>query len=148
MTLIIPVSPAFDPRAIAATEQPTPRRGHSRSGRGGATWHVVRRGDSWWSIANQNGVSLSDLLDLNDAGSRDRLRIGQRIRVRPGSAGALGRVPSRVASTATPRTYRVRRGDTLSGIAVRFGLAESDLRRTNQLSGGANLPAGRVLHLR
>ncbi|MBW8771692.1 MAG: transglycosylase SLT domain-containing protein, partial [Gemmatimonadetes bacterium] len=41
MTLIIPVSPAFDPRAVEATEMPSARRSGGRAvGRSGATWHV------------------------------------------------------------------------------------------------------------
>ena len=151
MTLIIPVSPAFDPRAIVATEQPEPRHGRRAAHGGAASWHTVRRGESWWSIATQYGVSVGELQDWNDAGPRDRLRIGERVRVRSGHRAAgrpVHTAPARVASSRSPATYRVRSGDTLSGISARYNVAEADLRRINRLGVASPLRAGKVLKLR
>ncbi|HEX7918843.1 MAG TPA: LysM peptidoglycan-binding domain-containing protein, partial [Gemmatimonadales bacterium] len=156
MTLIMPVSPAFDPRAVAATEAPSQRRRGAVAQRSGATWHTVRRGESWWSIAQRYGVRTGDLLTWNDAGPREKLRIGQRIRVRPGrsGAGAQGRsasstttAPVRLATAVAPATYRVKRGDTLSDIAVRFGVTEARLRQLNRLPAAGSVQAGKVLKL-
>jgi membrane-bound lytic murein transglycosylase D len=145
MTLIIPVSPAFDPRAVEATEMPVARS----PGRSGATWHVVRRGESWWSIAERYGVRVGELQEWNDAGPRERLRIGQRVRVRSGGRAVRRPGTPRVASApARPSTYRVRSGDTLSGISARYDVAEAELRRINRLPANANLRAGKVLKLR
>jgi membrane-bound lytic murein transglycosylase D len=158
MTLIIPVSPAFDPRAVAATEQPTPlRRVAVAQAAGRTTWHRVRSGESWWSISERYAVRLADLQQWNDAGPRDRLRIGQRIRVRAGgqavgrSGGQVSAAPSRASTpqaATRPATYRVRRGDTLSAIALRFRITEPELRRLNQLPASGVLPVGKVLKLR
>ncbi len=152
MTLIIPMSPAFDPRAVEATEMPSQRRrGAWAQGHASATWHTVRRGESWWSIGERYGVRVGELQEWNDAGPRERLRIGQRIRVRAGRAGgrAVGRpVPRVAAAPARPATYRVRSGDTLSGISVRYDVAEAELRRINRLLAAAPLQAGKVLKLR
>ena len=156
MTLIIPVSPAFDPRAVAATEQPSGRRSGARAGgrSTGATWHTVRRGESWWSIAERYGVRVGELQEWNDAGSRERLRIGQRVRVRPGRSGgpAVRRsamaTPRPPAAPARPATYKVRSGDTLSGIAVRYGVTVADLRRLNRLPANGDVNAGKMLKLR
>ena len=156
MTLIIPVSPAFDPRAVAATEQPSGRRSGARAGgrSTGATWHTVRRGESWWSIAERYGVRVGELQEWNDAGSRERLRIGQRVRVRSGRSGgpAVRRsaiaTPRPAAAPARPATYKVRSGDTLSGIAVRYGVTVADLRRLNRLPANGDVNAGKLLKLR
>jgi membrane-bound lytic murein transglycosylase D len=149
MTLIIPVSPAFDPRAVEATEMPSARRSGGRAvGRSAAAWHTVRRGESWWSIGERYGVRVGQLQDWNDAGPRERLRIGQKIRVRSGGR-AVGRAAARVApAPARPATYRVRSGDTLSGISARYSVAESEIRRLNGLSATAPLRSGKVLKLR
>lgn len=153
MTLIIPVSPAFDPRAVAATEAPTQRRSGAGARRAGtASWHTVRRGESWWSIAERYGARVGDLQEWNDAGPREKLRIGQRIRVRsgataPGRSAPVARSTPRVLP-ATPATYRVRRGDTLSGISAQYNIPAAELRRLNGLSATAALPAGKVLKLR
>jgi membrane-bound lytic murein transglycosylase D len=148
MTLIIPVSPAFDPRAVAAADGPAVRRSGGRSGGGSATWHTVRRGESWWSISQRYNVRVGDLLAWNDAGSREKLRIGQKVRVSAGRpAGAAARRPA-AATAARPATYRVKRGDTLSDISVRFNVPVAELRRLNGMSANAQLNSGRVLKLR
>ena len=154
MTLIIPVSPAFDPRAIVATEQPEPRHARRGAHGGSALWHQVRRGESWWSIANEYGVTIGELQEWNGAGPRERLRIGERIRVRAGRSGGpatrrpASTAPARVARTGIPATHRVRSGDTLSGISARYNVSEADLRRLNGLGATAPLRAGKLLKLR
>jgi membrane-bound lytic murein transglycosylase D len=152
-TLIIPVSPAFDARAVAAAEAPTRRSGTPARGRT-STWHTVRRGESWWSIAQRYDVRVGDLLAWNDAGSREKLRIGQKVRVSAGrpsrAAPAAPRTaaPRPAAATSRPATYRVKRGDTLSDIAVRFNVPVAELRRLNGMSASTQLNSGRVLKLR
>ncbi|HWA40896.1 MAG TPA: LysM peptidoglycan-binding domain-containing protein [Gemmatimonadales bacterium] len=158
MTLIIPVSPAFDPRAVAATEAPAPgRRGAGAPGRSSTTWHAVRRGESWWSIGERYGVRVGDLQAWNDAGPREKLRIGQRVRVRPGRSGAVAQgrstsaaptTPARAATAARPATYRVKRGDTLSEIASRNGTTVTRLRQLNRLPANGVLQTGETLKLR
>lgn len=155
MTLIIPVSPAFDARAVAAAEAPTQGRRGAGAQRSSATWHTVRRGESWWSIAERYNVRIGDLQSWNDAGTRDKLRIGQRIRVRAGRSGAAAQgrsastaTPSRVATATTPATYRVKRGDTLSEIAAQHGTTVARLRQLNALTASGVVPAGKVLKLR
>lgn len=161
MTLIIPVSPAFDARAVAAAEGPARAQGRSGAAaqRSGTTWHTVRRGESWWSISERYNVRVGDLQSWNDAGPREKLRIGQKVRVRAGRSDAVAqgrrtttavepRPATAARAPATPATYRVKRGDTLSGISARYSVSEADLRRLNRLSATATLPAGKVLKLR
>ena len=45
------------------------------------TVHVVRRGDTPWSIAHQRHVRLDDLLRWNGLNSRSTLHVGQRLRL-------------------------------------------------------------------
>ena len=170
MTLIIPVSPAFDARAVAAAEGPAVGRPGGRTGsRSSATWHTVRRGESWWSIAQRYGVRVGDLQTWNDAGTRDKLRIGQKVRVSAGRSGgpAVGRsaassrtaaaaprtpaarpAPRAATTTARPATYKVKRGDTLSDISVRFNVPIAELRRLNGMTASTQLNSGKVLKLR
>jgi membrane-bound lytic murein transglycosylase D len=160
MTLIIPVSPAFDPRAVAATEAPTQGQRGGVARRSSAIWHTVRRGESWWSIGERYGVRVGDLQAWNDAGPREKLRIGQRIRVRAGGAQAPRRsgaqaaqaapraAASRAAAPASPATYRVKRGDTLSDIGARYGVTVARLRQLNRLPANGVLQPGKTLKLR
>lgn len=50
--------------------------------------HVVRRGDTLWSLAKNNGISLRDLLVANDMNDEAVIHVGQTVLV-PGAIGLL-----------------------------------------------------------
>lgn len=93
----------------------------------------VRSGDTLWSIAQVNGVSVSALKSQN--GLRyNKIKVGQKLYI-PGrtkttvSAGSLTGV-----SRASPEgTYKVRRGDTLWSIAQTHGVSVRTLKEHNNL---------------
>src|SRR5690606_16745458 len=58
--------------ASAALAAETSSRGQSHAGK-----HVVRRGDTLWSIARRHGVSMDRLARTNGINSTDTLSIGQ-----------------------------------------------------------------------
>lgn len=46
-------------------------------------YHIVRRGDTVWDIAKlYNGVSVSDILALNNLSDAGKIQVGQRLRIR------------------------------------------------------------------
>jgi membrane-bound lytic murein transglycosylase D len=104
--------------------------------------HVVRRGESLWTIARAYGVSVNSLANLNGMRPGDTLRAGRKIKVR-GSGGASG--PVVVAANGEQMTYTVRRGDTLSHIARRFSVTVSQLLSWNGLSRSDQLMPGQRL---
>ncbi len=92
--------------------------------------HVVRRGDTPWDIAQAWGVDLDALLAANGMNRRSVLRPGQRLAI-----PAAG-------ETAGPIRYVVRRGDTLSRIARRYGTTVRRLCDVNGISPDAVLRPG------
>ena len=93
--------------------------------------HVVRPGDTLYSIAQQYGVSMARLLEDNDPPDPARLSVGQTLVVR---------YPRQV--------YRVRPGDTLSSIARTHGLTVRQLWQRNPgLGGGGAIYSGQELVL-
>lgn len=48
----------------------------------GARFYVVQRGDTLLSIASRHGVSVGELVSLNDLRDRNHIRVGQRLKVR------------------------------------------------------------------
>ena len=102
--------------------------------------HVVARGDTLGKIAQGYGTSVATLKEQNGLRS-DVLSIGQRIKVQTvGKPAAVAdskpATAARPTSTAPrPTSYTVQRGDTVSGIAAKFGTSWAALRKANGLSG-------------
>lgn len=102
----------------------------SSRGRSYSDKHVVRRGDTLWSIARRHGVSMDRLANTNGINRSDTLSIGQVLAI-PGTARLASTDSSSVARSST---YVVRSGDSLSVIADRFRVRLSDLLSWNNLT--------------
>ncbi len=83
--------------------------------------HIVRGGDTLWSIARNNSMSVDQLASLNGLNRNNRLVPGQRLLL-----AEIDDVNSVV--------YVVRQGDVLSRIAEQFRVTVLDIRRWNDLS--------------
>lgn len=101
--------------------------------RSGDLVHTVVRGDSLVRVAQGYGVPLSELARVNDLRTNARLKRGWKL-VIPGDRGV-------------PRSHvhMVRRGETLSGLAQRFGVTLGMLARANGLSTRTRLLKGQRL---
>jgi len=88
----------------------------------GSGYYRVRSGDSLSRIARRYGTTVSRLKQLNNLRG-DRVYIGQKLRVSSKTA----------SSVSTSGTYRVKKGNTLSGIAKRLGTSVSALKSANGL---------------
>ncbi len=82
--------------------------------------HTVRRGDSLWRLARRYHTTIEQIKRENHLRS-NRLVVGQKLEVR-------------AATSVSRRIYLVKRGDTLSGIARKHGIALDTLLRLNGLS--------------
>ncbi|KAB1438999.1 LysM peptidoglycan-binding domain-containing protein [Pseudodesulfovibrio senegalensis] len=108
--------------------------------------YVVKRGDSLWSISKRYRISVSTLKSANGLGS-SRLKPGMKLFI-PDHSSAATRTAAKKAESAKAAQlvrYKVRRGDTLSKIARRFGVRISDLRRWNSLNRKGTIYAGQRL---
>jgi membrane-bound lytic murein transglycosylase D len=103
--------------------------------------HVVRSGDTLWSIARTHGISTTRLAKSNGISERDKLTVGQILAI-PGTATLAS---NSEAVSSRPMTYVVRRGDSLSRIADKFRIRLSDLLDWNNLSSRSVLRAGQRL---
>jgi LysM repeat protein len=84
--------------------------------------HVVRRGETVTSIAKHYGVSIEHVLSANGLRSRDKIYPGQAIKI-----GGYD------APQAKPIVHSVARGETVSGIAKRYGVSTKDILAANGL---------------
>ncbi len=101
-------------------------------------FHVVNEGDTLASVAQEYHVSVADLAAANDLGVNDSIG-GMNALVVP--------VPYHPEFFGYNSVYRVRSGDTLGGIARRFGDSLSELRQWNHIRGSL-IDVGRLLRVR
>ncbi|MEZ9563777.1 LysM peptidoglycan-binding domain-containing protein [Vibrio artabrorum] len=100
--------------------------------------HVVKSGDSLWTIARANKVSHQSLAKWNGIGPRDTLHVGQKLVIwKNGSDGAIIRTIF----------YSVRSGDTISDIAAKFKVKSADVVKWNTLQNHKYLQPGQKLKL-
>jgi membrane-bound lytic murein transglycosylase D len=130
--LIVPTGGAISGSMARRMSDPVPAAGTNSSG-----YHRVKRGETLSGIADEYGVAQRDLRRWNNLDAMGRIRAGQRLRVAP---------PGTRASSSA-RTHVVRWGDTLSGLAKRYGVTVADLRRANGLSPETTLRTGDSLKI-
>jgi membrane-bound lytic murein transglycosylase D len=147
--LIIPTSGVVVAREAAAAED---RRAEIH--RSVTSTHTVRSGETLSEIAAHYHLSVTRLKSLNGLRS-NTIRVGQRLRVRSSSAPPA--TPNRVATTTTIAAARtststsgyhvVRPGDTISGVAARYGVSQAALRTANGLGPSSVIKAGTRLKI-
>jgi len=110
-------------------------------------YHRVRWGETLSSIAKDFGVRQADLKRWNELGPEGRIASGQRLRVAaPKVRTERPRSPA-ADSAAAARTHLVKRGETLKGLARRYGVSVQALRDANGLSDRQPLKAGKSLRI-
>jgi len=98
-----------------------------------AAVHMVENGDALWEIARSYGISVAKIKEINEMSS-DRIYPGQALQLTSTAA-------------AVKATYKIKRGDSLSGIARLHQMSLSELRRLNNLNGSVIHP-GDLLRVR
>jgi membrane-bound lytic murein transglycosylase D len=138
----------------AARQQSTARNGQRRA-------HVVKSGESLWSIARAYGVDVRNLARWNAMAPGDVLSVGRelvvwttapaQVAVTATAAASLARSDSAAGFAATNRireiTYVVRRGDSLSSIARRFKVTVDKLVEWNAGAADRYLQPGQRLKM-
>ena len=121
--LVVPApgTPAEAVAAEASDENPT----------GEEVVHLVREGESLWSVARQYGVTVDDLRSWNGLAEGAVLRVGDELRV----------------ANATVATHEVASGETLGGIALQYGISVQELASENGISTDDILHPGQELRI-
>jgi membrane-bound lytic murein transglycosylase D len=148
-SLLLPIPLGAEPPQRAYSQR-VARKGSSSS-LAETESYVVQRGDSLWSISRETGLSVRTLRDFNELDGNS-LRIGQRIRIPGGADLKKSRASRPQASIASSQSraarssvvHIVRRGETLSGIAARYGVSVRDIKTENGLSRSHIAPGRRL----
>ena len=145
-----PPPPLMPPRSFPKTPPMVPPvvRTPGPSFKGTTTTYTVRKGDSISVIARRFGVSARQIIDINQIKNPDKIVHGQKILL-PGNVDVT---KSRRVTRSSPRVvagageYVVKKGDTLSEIALRHGTTTRRVREANRLSSDLIL-VGQVIKL-
>jgi membrane-bound lytic murein transglycosylase D len=127
--------------------------------------HIVKSGDTYFSIARKYAMNVSELTELNSAGGRKGLMVGQRLRVKE-SAGSLTET-DKPASVTTPtgptriereaetivaaktdagaKYHTVQTGETYYSIARTYNISLNELMALNNMTSPNKLIAGHQL---
>ena len=100
--------------------------------------YVIQPGDTLSGIAQRYGTTVSALSSLNGISNPDLIYAGNTIRV-PENGGSGG---------SGAQYYTIRPGDTLSGIAVKFGTTVNALSALNGISNPDLIYAGNTIRVR
>ncbi len=105
--------------------------------------HKVKRRETLSRIAGRYGTSAKNIAEMNRLrSSRSRLRTGQQLKI-PIDADEYARINDQLKGSGSYRNggstdvvHRVKRGESLSSIARRYGVRIADLRNLNNISYG------------
>jgi LysM repeat protein len=103
---------------------------------------VVRPGDTLSEIALEYGVTVSRLREVNDIPDPNRIYAGQRLRI-PGQPATVAKAAP--AKAAAPVVHVVAWGETLTGIARRYGSTISAIAAANGIANPSYLRVGQRL---
>ena len=87
---------------------------------------TIRPGDTLWDLARKHGTTVAALQELNSLPGDGTIYAGDRLRITGGAPGAP------VARNGE-RRHLVVTGDTLGGLAVRYGVSASSIAAANRL---------------
>ena len=106
---------------------------------GGGDTYVVKPGDTLMAIAAELGVSVEELIDLNELADPSRLEVDQVLNIPPRGGAqptpAPGEEPPAEETPSVPigaDEYEVQAGDNASAIAARFGITLQELADANE----------------
>jgi LysM repeat protein len=133
------------PTATAAIAAPEP------------TSYTVVKGDSLWSIAKKNGLTVKDLTAANKLRSDATLQLGQKLII-PAKAVPTSAAPAATASAAPTAaapassstssfTHTVKAGETLGGIAKKYQTKVGEIATANNIADPTKIRVGQTLKI-
>ncbi len=98
--------------------------------------YVVQKGDSLWSIANANNITVDELANLNDLAT-NTIYVGQVLQIpNTGNSG--------ITTPDVDTVYIVQKGDTLYSIALKYNTTPTAIMNKNNLTSNV-LSVGQTL---
>lgn len=103
--------------------------------------HQVQKGETLYSISRKYGISVGELCSANNISTSSVIKTGQNLKI-PTKNLSEKSTTEKIEKTDT---YIVKKGDTLYGIAKRFGVSVETLTIMNKMSGSKTIKVGQTL---
>lgn len=129
--------PAEPDRPQAASPRKKPR--------GAFITYTVKKGDSLDRIARRNNTTVSEIVRANNMSARGPLYVNKRLKIPTGEIPLADEKVSRKKEKLPERFHKVKRGDNLDKIAIRYGTSISALLKLNDMKIKDPLVIGRRL---
>jgi LysM repeat protein len=139
--LKIPSAAASDARPSAVATRST----------GGTVTHTVASGETVSGVAKKYGTTVAAVVQANGLSSPDRIFVGQRLTVSgaaslpSSSAPGATSVPTATTASASAGAHTVRAGETVSGLAKKYGTTVSAIISANNLRPSGLIYVGQKL---
>ncbi len=118
------------------------------------TWQAYKmhKGETFAHVADKFNMTLEALRAVNGLGSRAQAREGVMLMVPAEQPSAMTEASlANAVFTTVPSTrttyYKVKKGDTLSGIAKRYNVSVNELMRLNGIKKASSLRAGKSIRV-
>ena len=99
--------------------------------------YSVKLGDTLSAISNRSGVSVDNLVKWNGIKNKNIINVGQVLKLK---------APAVKPATSTNKTYTVKSGDTLSGIALKFRSTVKKLQDKNGIKDANKIYIGQKIN--
>lgn len=104
--------------------------------------YKVKSGDSLYNIAKNNHTTVSKVRQANGMKKGETLKVGKVLKV-PSSKQQVKKLNKKKSVKLSK--YRIKKGDTLSGIARKYHTSVAKLRKNNAMKKGDTLKLGRSI---
>lgn len=135
---IVEANDITDPNLIRAGQELTIPGGSG--GSGASTTYVVEKGDTLGAIARKFGTSVRALVEANAITNPNLIRAGKTLTIAGSSGGGSTSGPAAPSGESgkqlSGQRHQVRSGDTIAGIAAKYGVSAADFARWNGLQDG------------
>jgi membrane-bound lytic murein transglycosylase D len=111
-------------------------------------FHVVEKGETLYAISRKYGISVNELLEINDLNNDDKIRIGQKIYLKnPFEENNTSTLKNDQSFEDSYITYTVKKGDTLYSLSKKYRVSIEDILKWNNKS-NYNLKEGEILRIK
>lgn len=127
------------PASVSKAPSSSSSANNTSSYSGPTSSYKVKPGETLIGIANDLGLSADQIAAINNFNANARLQAGQVIKL------PVKKEVVSVQLNDKPVSYKVQSGDTLTGVAARYGVSISELAAANNMATNANLILGRTI---